>query len=73
MVRTANQVAEVIAGIEANPGLVLYTLVNDNNMLALEKADLSMRLMLQVYRSACFLCSESCVLSLVFLWSKSMF
>ena len=38
MVRTANQVAEVIAGIEANPGLVLYTLVNDNNMLALEKA-----------------------------------
>ena len=38
MVRTAKQVAEVVAGIEAEPGMVLYTLVNDNNMLVLEKA-----------------------------------
>ena len=38
MVRTAKQVAEVIAGIEAEPGMVLYTLVNNNNMVALEKA-----------------------------------
>ena len=38
MIRTAKQVAEVIAGIEAEPGLVLYTLVNDNNMVRLEQA-----------------------------------
>lgn len=38
MVRTAKQVVEVIAGIEAEPGLVLYTLVNNNNMATLEKA-----------------------------------
>ncbi len=38
MVRTAKQVAEVVAGIEAEPGMVLYTLVNNNNMVALEKA-----------------------------------
>ena len=38
MVRTAKQVAEVVAGIEAEPGIVLYTLVNNNNMVALEKA-----------------------------------
>ena len=37
MVRTAKQVAEVVAGIKAEPGLVLYTLVNDNNVSALEK------------------------------------
>ena len=37
MVRTAKQVAKVVAGIKAEPGLVLYTLVNDNNVLALEK------------------------------------
>jgi [pyruvate, water dikinase]-phosphate phosphotransferase / [pyruvate, water dikinase] kinase len=29
MVRTRNQVDRVIAGVEANPGLVLFTLVND--------------------------------------------
>ena len=38
MVRTARQVAGVVAAIEATPGLVLYTLVNDSNMAALEKA-----------------------------------
>jgi regulator of PEP synthase PpsR (kinase-PPPase family) len=38
MVRSAKQVTEVIAGIEAEPGMVLYTLVNNNNMVALEKA-----------------------------------
>ncbi len=37
MVRTAKQIAEVVAGIKAEPGLVLYTLVNDNNVSALEK------------------------------------
>src|SRR6185312_8860443 len=29
MVRTKSQVERVIAGVEANPGLVLYTLVNE--------------------------------------------
>jgi regulator of PEP synthase PpsR (kinase-PPPase family) len=29
MVRTRNQIDRVIAGVEANPGLVLFTLVND--------------------------------------------
>jgi [pyruvate, water dikinase]-phosphate phosphotransferase / [pyruvate, water dikinase] kinase len=29
MVRTTNQMDRVIAGVEANPGIVLYTLVND--------------------------------------------
>jgi len=29
MVRTTNQLDRVIAGVEANPGIVLYTLVND--------------------------------------------
>ena len=29
MVRTRNQIDRVIAGVEANPGIVLYTLVND--------------------------------------------
>jgi len=29
MVRTSNQLERVIAGVEANPGMVLYTLVND--------------------------------------------
>ncbi len=38
MVRNAKQVAEVVAGIEAEPGLVLYTLVSDASVEALEKA-----------------------------------
>src|SRR3984885_11752930 len=29
MVRTTNQLDRVLAGVEANPGIVLYTLVND--------------------------------------------
>ena len=29
MVRTRSQIDRVIAGVEANPGLVLFTLVND--------------------------------------------
>ena len=37
MIRTAKQVAEVVAGIEADPGMVLYTLVNDHNMATLKK------------------------------------
>ena len=38
MVRTAKQVEDVVAGIEAEPGLVLYTLVNTTVMATLEKA-----------------------------------
>ena len=37
MVRTGNQVAEVIAGIKANPGFVLYTLVDPDLRKTLEE------------------------------------
>ncbi len=36
MIRTSNQVAEVLAGIKARPGFVLYTLVNPELRTALE-------------------------------------
>ena len=35
MIRTSNQVAEVLAGIKARPGFVLYTLVNPELRTAL--------------------------------------
>jgi regulator of PEP synthase PpsR (kinase-PPPase family) len=38
MVRTAAQLDRVIAGVEANPGVVLYTLVNDALRQALQDA-----------------------------------
>jgi len=37
MVRTPNQLDRVIAGVEANPGIVLYTLVNDALRQALQE------------------------------------
>jgi regulator of PEP synthase PpsR (kinase-PPPase family) len=37
MVRTPNQLDRVIAGVEANPGVVLYTLVNDVLRQALQE------------------------------------
>ena len=38
MVRFEDEVAEVIAGIEENPGFVLYTVVNDDILNTLEDA-----------------------------------
>jgi [pyruvate, water dikinase]-phosphate phosphotransferase / [pyruvate, water dikinase] kinase len=37
MVRTSSQLDRVIAGVEANPGIVLYTLVNDTLRQALQE------------------------------------
>jgi len=37
MIRTRSQIERVIAGIEANPGLVLFTLVNDTLRQALQE------------------------------------
>jgi [pyruvate, water dikinase]-phosphate phosphotransferase / [pyruvate, water dikinase] kinase len=37
MVRTQSQLDRVVAGVEANPGIVLYTLVNDTLRLALQE------------------------------------
>src|SRR5580704_6880768 len=36
MVRTQNQLDRVLAGVEANPGIVLYTMVNDTLRQALQ-------------------------------------
>lgn len=38
MVRTQGQLDRVIAGVEANPGIVLYTLVNDALRQALQES-----------------------------------
>jgi [pyruvate, water dikinase]-phosphate phosphotransferase / [pyruvate, water dikinase] kinase len=38
MVRTTNQLDRVIAGVEANPGIVLYTLVNEGLRVSLQES-----------------------------------
>jgi regulator of PEP synthase PpsR (kinase-PPPase family) len=37
MVRTKNQIERIITGVEANPGVVLYTIVNDSLRVALQQ------------------------------------